>query len=216
VTDQVPRVLIADDHPLFRDGLRGLLESSGDAFVVGEAADGDEAVRLASDLQPDIVLMDLNMPGTDGIEATRTIVRDSPRIAVLVVTMFEDDESVFAALRAGARGYLLKGANQHETLRALHAVANGEAIFGPGVAQRVMSYFATPRAVNVQRVFPQLSQRELEVLALIAHGATNQAIADELVLSLKTVRNHVSNICGKLQVADRTQAVIRARDAGLG
>jgi DNA-binding NarL/FixJ family response regulator len=208
-------VLIVDDHPLFRDGLRGLLESTVDVLVVGEAADGTEAVRLARSVQPDVVLMDLNLPGTNGIEATRQIVHDSPRVAVLVVTMFEDDESVFSALRAGARGYLLKGASQQQTLRAIRAVGDGEAIFSPGVAQRVMRYFAEPPAPKLARLFPELSQREMEVLGLIARGRTNQEIADELVLSLKTVRNHVSNICGKLQVADRTQAVIRARDAGL-
>ena len=209
------RVLIADDHPLFRDGLRGLLESVGDLEVVGEAATGETAVSLAHSLQPDVILMDLNMPGLDGIEATHRIVYDSPRANVLVVTMYEDDESVFAALRAGARGYLLKGASQAETLRAIRAVGNGEAIFGPGVAARVMSYFAAPRPTG-PHVFPELTEREQEILQLIGQGCTNEAIAEQLVLSLKTVRNHVANICGKLQVADRAQAVIRAREAGLG
>ncbi|HEV8635097.1 MAG TPA: response regulator transcription factor [Chloroflexota bacterium] len=209
-----PRVLIADDHPLFRDGLRGLLESVG-IEVVGEAATGEEAVERAEALQPDVVLMDLSMPGTNGIEATRRIVEAMPRANVLVVTMYEDDESVFAALRAGARGYLLKGADQEETLRAIRAVAHGEAIFGPGVAERLIRYFAAPRP-EPARLFPELTEREVEILRLIARGRTNQEIADGLVLSLKTVRNHVSNICGKLQVADRTQAVLRAREAGLG
>jgi DNA-binding NarL/FixJ family response regulator len=209
------RVLIADDHPLFRDGLRGLLESVGDVEVVGEAASGETAVSLAHSLQPDVILMDLNMPGLDGIEATHRILHDSPRANVLVVTMYEDDESVFAALRAGARGYLLKGASQAETLRAIRAVGNGEAIFGPGVAARVMSYFAAPRPAGPQ-VFPELTQREQEILQLIGQGCTNEEIAEQLVLSLKTVRNHVSNICGKLQVAGRAQAVLRAREAGLG
>ena len=209
------RVLIADDHPLFRDGLRGLLESVGDVEVVGDAASGETAVSLARELQPDVILMDLNMPGLDGIEATRRVVHDSPRANVLVVTMYEDDESVFAALRAGARGYLLKGASQTETLRAIRAVGNGEAIFGPGVAARVMRYFAAPLPTAPQ-VFPELTEREREILQLIGQGRTNEAIAEQLVLSLKTVRNHVSNICGKLQVADRAQAVIRAREAGLG
>jgi DNA-binding NarL/FixJ family response regulator len=213
-TEEWLRVLIADDHPLFRDGLRGLLESVGDLEVVAEAATGETAVSLARQLQPDVILMDLNMPGLDGIEATRRIVHDSPRANVLVVTMYEDDESVFAALRAGARGYLLKGASQAETLRAIRAVGNGEAIFGPGVAARVMSYFAAPRPTGPQ-VFPELTEREREILQLIGQGRTNEAIAEHLVLSLKTVRNHVSNICGKLQVADRAQAVIRAREAGL-
>ena len=209
------RVLIADDHPLFRDGMRGLLESVPDTEVVGEASDGEEAVRLAATLQPDVILMDLNMPGLDGIEATRRIVHASPRANVLVVTMYEDDESVFAALRAGARGYLLKGASQVETMRAIRAVGNGEAIFGPGIAERLMGFFAAPRPATAPQIFPELTEREVEILRHIAHGRTNQEIADVLVLSLKTVRNHVSNICGKLQVADRAQAVIRARDAGL-
>jgi DNA-binding NarL/FixJ family response regulator len=210
------RVLIVDDHPLFRDGMRGLLDSVADTQVVGEAASGEDAVAQARLLQPDLILMDLNMPGAlNGVEATRHIVRDSPRANVLVVTMYDDDESVFAALRAGARGYVLKGAPQIETLRAIRGVGNGEAIFGPGIAERVMRFFAAPRPVADQ-VFPELTERELEVLRLIAQGRTNQEIADALVLSLKTVRNHVSNICGKLQVADRAQAVIRARDAGLG
>jgi DNA-binding NarL/FixJ family response regulator len=209
------RVLIVDDHPLFRDGLRGLLDSVPDMEVAGEAASGEQAIALAASLQPDVVLMDLNMPPPDGIEATRRIVADSPRANVLVVTMYEDDESVFAALRAGARGYVLKGASQAETLRAIRAVGNGEAIFGPGIASRVMRYFSTPQPAVAASVFPELTERETELLRLIAHGRTNEEIAEQLVLSLKTVRNHVSNICGKLQVADRTQAVIRAREAGL-
>jgi DNA-binding NarL/FixJ family response regulator len=209
------RVLIVDDHPLFRDGLRGLLESVADMDVAGEAASGEEAIALAASLQPDVVLMDLNMPPPDGIEATRRIVADSPRANILVVTMYEDDESVFAALRAGARGYVLKGANQAETLRAIRAVGNGEAIFGPGIASRVMRYFSTPQPAAATSVFPELTERETELLRLIAQGRTNEEIAEQLVLSLKTVRNHVSNICGKLQVADRAQAVIRAREAGL-
>ena len=209
------RVLIVDDHPLFRDGLRGLLESVADLEVCGEAGSGSEAVELAANLQPDVILMDLNMPALDGIEATRRIVQDSPRANVLVVTMYEDDESVFAALRAGARGYVLKGAPQVETLRAIRAVGNGEAIFGPGIASRVMRYFAAGGSAIAASVFPELTERETEILRLIAQGRTNEDVAEQLVLSLKTVRNHVSNICGKLQVADRAQAVIRAREAGL-
>jgi DNA-binding NarL/FixJ family response regulator len=208
------RVLIADDHPLFRDGLRGLLESVGGLEVAAEAGTGETALRLARELQPDVILMDLNMPDLDGIEATRRIVHDSPSANVLVVTMYEDDESVFAALRAGARGYLLKGASQAETLRAIRAVANGEAIFGPGVAAMVMSYFTATRG-TAPPLFPELTEREREILQLIGQGRTNEVIAEQLVLSLKTVRNHVANICGKLQVADRAQAVIRAREAGL-
>jgi DNA-binding NarL/FixJ family response regulator len=210
------RVLIVDDHPLFRDGMRGLLESVADTQVVGEAATGEDAVAQALALQPDVILMDLNMPGSlNGIDATRRIVHDTPRANVLVVTMYEDDESVFAALRAGARGYVLKGATQAETLRAIRGVGNGEAIFGPGIAERVIRYFSSSPSAAGSQVFPQLTDRELELLRLIAQGRTNQEIANALVLSLKTVRNHVSNICGKLQVADRAQAVIRARDAGL-
>jgi DNA-binding NarL/FixJ family response regulator len=208
------RILIADDHPLFRDGLRALLESVPDTQVVGEAATGDEAVSLAQSAQPDVILMDIKMPGDNGIEATRRIVRANPDIKVLMLTMFDDDDSVFAAVRAGARGYLLKGARQEETLRAIRAVANGEVIFGPGVAQRVVQYFAVARPTR--QAFPELSDREREILALMARGRGNVEIADKLVLSHKTVRNHVSNILDKLQVADRAEAILAARAAGLG
>jgi len=210
------RVLIADDHPLFREGLHGLLESLPDTEVVGEATTGAEVVREAKTLQPDVILMDIKMPGINGIEATRQIVAASPHISILMVTMLEDDESVFAAMRAGARGYVLKGANQAEMLRAIRAVASGEAIFAPGIAKRVLSFFTAARPSVPARVFPELSERETELLALIAQGSTNQEIAEQLGLTLKTVRNHVSNIFSKLQVADRAQAVIRAREAGLG
>jgi DNA-binding NarL/FixJ family response regulator len=210
------RVLIADDHPLFREGLHGLLDSLADTEVVGEATRGDEAIREAKTLQPDVILMDIKMPGINGIEATRAIVAASPHISILMVTMLEDDESVFAAMRAGARGYVLKGANQAEMLRAIRAVASGEAIFAPGIAKRVLGFFAAARPSVPSRVFPELSERETELLALIAQGRTNQEIAEQLGLTLKTVRNHVSNIFSKLQVADRAQAVIRAREAGLG
>ena len=209
------RILIADDHPIFRDGMRGLLDSVADTEVVGEATTGEEAIARAASLQPDVILMDLKMPGMNGIEATRHIVQTSPHVGVLVVTMFEDDDSVFAAMRAGARGYLLKGANQAEMLRAIRAVGNGEAIFGPAIAERVMRYFAAPRPAATPQVFPELTEREREILALIARGQGNQEIAERLFLSLKTVRNHVSNIFAKLQVADRAQAVLRAREAGL-
>jgi DNA-binding NarL/FixJ family response regulator len=208
------RVLVVDDHPLFRDGLRGVLALDDDLAVVGEAASGQAAIDLARSLQPDIVLMDLNMgQGLDGIEATRRIVQANPGVNVLVVTMYEDDDSVFGAIRAGARGYVLKGASQIETLRAVRAIGNGEAIFGPGVAARVMRYFAAPRPTALP--FPELTEREREILQLVAVGQTNETIAETLVLSLKTVRNHVSNICAKLQVADRSQAALRAREAGL-
>ena len=210
------RILIADDHPLFRDGMHGLLDSVPDTEVVGEAATGDEAIALAASLQPDVILMDIKMPGINGIQATREIVHTSPHIGILVVTMLEDDDSVFAAMRAGACGYLLKGANQAEILRAIRAVANGEAIFGPSIARRLLGFFAATRRTVPPRIFPELTEREGEILALIAQGRSNEEIAEQLSLSLKTVRNHVSNIFSKLQVADRAQAVIRAREAGLG
>lgn len=209
------RILVADDHPLFRDGMHGLLDSVEDTEVIGEAATGEEAVELAAELQPDVILMDIKMPGINGIEATREVLSANPNTGILVVTMLEDDDSVFAAMRAGARGYLLKGAEQAEVLRAIRAVANGEAIFGPGIARRVMGLFSVekPRA---PQAFPELTDREQEILRLIASARGNAEISSELFLSLKTVQNHVSNIFRKLQVADRAQAVIRAREAGLG
>jgi DNA-binding NarL/FixJ family response regulator len=208
------RVLIADDHPLFRKGLRGLLESVTGIEVVGEATEGEEAIALAERLQPDVILMDINMPGVNGIEATRRILHVSPSVGVLVLTMYEDDDSVFAAMRAGARGYLLKGVDQGEVLRAINAVSSGEAIFSPSIARRLIHYFSTLEK-TVAPVFPELTEREREVLTLIAQGHTNAAIAEKLVLSPKTVRNHVSTIFSKLQVASRAEAIIRARDAGL-
>ena len=210
------RILIADDHPHFRDGLRALLLSSAGLEVVGEAEDGVEAISLAADLQPDVILMDLNMPGVGGIEATRRMLRTSPHIAILVISMFEDDDSIFAALQAGARGYLLKGALKAEILRSIHAVVSGEAIFGPTIAMRLMQYFASPRPSAPPDAFPELTEREHEILELIARHETNPEIAKRLYLSPKTVRNHVSNIFTKLQVADRAQAIIRARESGLG
>ncbi len=210
------RVLIADDHPLFRDGLRTMLASASDVELVGEASTGEEAVALAAELQPDLVVMDIQMPQADGIEATRRIVQDSPHVRVLVVTMFEDDATVFSAMRAGARGYVLKGANYAEMLRAIRAVGNGEAIFSPKIAVRLVDFFSGLRPTTVPQVFPELSDREREILDLIAQGHKNPEIAKRLFLSPKTVRNHVSNILHKLQVADRTEAIIRAREAGLG
>jgi len=211
----VIRVLIADDHPVFRFGLKALLGAAPDFEVAGEAADGEAAVAQAASLQPDVVVMDLNMPGLNGLEATRCILQTSPHIAVLIVTMFDDD-SVFAAMQAGARGYLLKGAEPEAMLRAIRTVAGGEAIFSPSVARRVMDFFAHRKPDLPPQIFPELTERERELLALLAQGLTNTAIAERLSLSPKTVRNHVSNIFSKLQVVDRAQAIIRAREAGLG
>ena len=214
--ESVIRVLIADDHASFRSGLRALLETSGGLAVVGEAGTGDEAVSGTADLQPDVVLMDLNMPGMDGLEATRRIVGTSPHVAVLVVTMYDDDDSVFDAVRAGARGYVLKGAQRAELLRAVRSVVAGEAIFGPGVARRLMTYFARPRPAQGAAAFPELTEREREILELVARGRSNTEITAQLVLSPKTVRNHVSNIFSKLQARDRAEAIVRAREAGMG
>ena len=208
-------ILIADDHPMFRFGMRARLGAEPDLAVVGEAATGEEAVALAAEIAPDVVLMDINLPGINGIEATRRLRETVPAVAVLVVTMFDDD-SVFAAMRAGARGYLLKDAEAEEMVRAIRAVAHGEAIFSPSVARRVLGYFAAPPPAIPARAFPQLTEREQEVLGLLGQGYTNTAIAQRLFLSPKTARNYVSSIFGKLQVADRTEAVMRARDAGLG
>jgi DNA-binding NarL/FixJ family response regulator len=210
---EATRVLIADDNAEFRGGLRGLLDAQPDIEVVGEAATGRDALDDAARLQPDIVLMDLQMPDLNGIEATRRLVSASPHVGVLVITMFDDDDSVFAAMRAGARGYLLKGARKAETLRAIHAVADGEAIFSPAIARRLMGFFAEMQPAA--HALPELTDREREVLVMITQGRRNTEIADALYISLKTVRNHVSNILSKLQVADRTQAAIRAREAGL-
>jgi DNA-binding NarL/FixJ family response regulator len=210
------RILIADDHPLFRSGLRALLESVSDTEVVGEATSGEEAVELTRTLTPDVVVMDLNMPGLNGIEATRQIVEDAKDVHVLVMTMHEDEESVFAALRAGARGYQLKGAAQAETLRAIRAVANGEAILGPVIATRLQGYLTAPPISDPGDAFPQLTERELDVLNLLAERKSNSDIAAALFLSQKTVRNYVSSILAKLQVADRAEARLLARAAGLG
>jgi DNA-binding NarL/FixJ family response regulator len=210
------RILIADDHPVFRHGLRTLLNATTDVVVAGEATTGDEAISLAEELQPDVILMDIKMPGHNGIEATRTIVQSSPHVRVLIVTMFEDDASVFAAMRAGARGYILKDAEKDDLLRAIRAVGRGDAIFSPAVATRVIDFFAASRATAPREVFPTLTEREREILHLLARGQTNADIARVLGLSGKTVSNYVSNVLAKLQVADRAQAVLRAREAGLG
>ena len=210
------RVVIADDHDSFRSGLGALLSQIDGLVVVGEAANGEEAVTRVATLQPDVVLMDLAMPGTDGIEATRRIVDAAPHVAVLVLTMSDDDDSVFAAVQAGARGYVLKGAQRAELVRSIRAVAAGDAIFGPAVARRLVAYFARPRPSGADTAFPELTEREREILELIAQGRSNADITAQLVLSPKTVRNHVSNIFSKLQVRDRAEAIVRAREAGLG
>jgi DNA-binding NarL/FixJ family response regulator len=209
------RVLIVDDHAPFRAGMRSLLGSVAEMEVTGEAENGDEAIQKAAKLQPDVILMDIQMPGTNGIEATRQIYQSNPHIGVIVLTMFEDNDSVFSAMRAGARGYLLKGAEQAEILRSIHAVKSGEAMFGPAIARRLINFFAQLNS-KPSHPFPELTEREREVLDLLARGTSNAEIAGALVISQKTVRNHVSNIFNKLQVADRAQAIIRARTAGLG
>lgn len=209
------RLYIADDHQLFRDGLRALFHSVEDIEMIGEASDGETAVREIAELQPDVVLMDIQMPGMNGIEATRTLSAGKHQMGIIILTMFEDDDSVFAAMRAGARGYILKGADQHEVLRTIRAVSDGEALFGPDIAGRLMGFFSELPQTNSE-VFPELTEREHEVLELIARGLSNQRIADRLVIANKTVRNHVSNIFSKMQVADRAQAIVRAREAGMG
>ncbi len=206
---------MTDDHPVFRFGLRTLLTSTPEIDVVGEATRGEEAIALAAKLQPDVVLMDLQLPDINGIEATRQILQQHPKIGILIITMFEDSDSVFAAMRVGALGYILKGAEGDDMLRAIRAVARGEAIFSPTIAQRLMRYFAVPRPVT-DLPFPDLTEREREVLGLIAQGLTNNAIAQQLYLSPKTVRNLVSSIFSKLQVSHRSEAIVRAREAGLG
>jgi DNA-binding NarL/FixJ family response regulator len=212
----VIRVVLIDDHPVFRHGLRALLGAVDDMDVVAEGADGVDAVGLVEQWRPEVVVMDLNMPGMTGVEATRRIVAAAPTTGVLVLTMFEDDESVFAAMRAGARGYLVKGADSPDVVRAITAVANGEAIFGPSAAQRVLGYLTRPLTAQDAMVFPELTAREREVLTLLAAGRSNGQIAHSLSLSAKTVRNNVSSIFAKLQVADRSEAIVRARRAGLG
>jgi DNA-binding NarL/FixJ family response regulator len=210
-------VVVAEDHPLYRRALVALLDGQPGWQVVGEAEDGVGAVTAVHAAQPDVVVMDLRLPGLDGIEATRRIVAASPHVAVLVLTMLDDDTSVFEAVRAGARGYLLKGADQAEVVRAVADLADGGAVFGASVARRIVEFFAAPRPASVPAtVFPELTSREHEVLDLMAAGRSNAEVAAALVLSPKTVRNHVSNIFAKLHVADRSAAIVKAREAGLG
>src|SRR6266511_4834791 len=211
------KVLIADDHVFYREGVRALLSNSPEITVVGEASNGEEVIAKAAELEPAIILMDLKMPGMNGIEATRKIIGTQSSVGVLVITMFDDDDSVFAAMRAGARGYLLKDADKDELVRAITAVERGEAIFSPAIAQRMIQYFsAAPANKKQTNEFAELTEREIEILDLIAQGHNNMIIANKLSLSIKTVQNYVSSILTKLQVADRAQAIVRARKAGFG
>ena len=209
------RVLVVDDHPVYREGLAALLASVGDVEVVGTAADGQQAIAAVRELEPDVVIMDIQMPVLDGIEATRRLTSEDPSLGVVVLTMSEDDGTVFAAMRAGARGYLLKGADQEEVVRAIGTVAHGGAVFGPALAARIAQFLSGGPA-SAPAAFPELTEREREVLDLLAAGRSNTQIADALFLSPKTVRNVVSNIFTKIHVEDRAQAIVAARDAGLG
>jgi DNA-binding NarL/FixJ family response regulator len=212
----ITRILVADDHALFRHGLKAMFASVPDYEVVGEAATGEEALEKVGKTHPDIVLMDIQMPLMNGIEATRRIAEAYPHTGVVMLTMFGDDDSVFAAMRAGARGYVLKGADEEEVLKVVGAVKSGEAHFGPEIAKRLMSFFSAPKGAPPSEAFPELTSREVEILDLIARGRSNTEIATQLYVSPKTIRNHISNIFTKLQVADRAQAIVRAREAGFG
>lgn len=213
------RLLIADDHRLFREGVKALLATAGDIQIAGEAENGAAAVEDCKRLTPDVVLMDINMPGMNGIQATQLILAHAPQTGIIMLTMQEDDASVFAAMRAGARGYILKGASPDEMLSVIRSVAEGQALFGPAIATRLVNFFQelryTPVGGAPESPFPELTERELEVLHLIAQGYNNLEIAQKLVISRKTVRNHITSIFSKLQVADRAQAIVLARQAGL-
>ncbi|MCC7449697.1 MAG: response regulator transcription factor [Anaerolineae bacterium] len=210
------RILIADDHPLFRDGVRLLLSTAPDMVIIGEATNGDETVQCAIELQPDVILMDIKMPGINGIEATRRILQANPQIRILIVTMFEDDASVFTAMRAGARGYILKDAEQEDILRAIRAVGRGEAIFGPEIAARLSDLFNTGNPAVPRELFPTLTAREREILQLMVQGASNAEMAQLLSLTGKTIANYISNIFSKMQVATREEAVRRVQQASSG
>lgn len=214
------RVLVVDDHTLFRDGLSAILQNVPDMAMVGEAATGREAVTQAATLTPDVILMDISMPDLNGIEATQQVLAIKPDTGIIMLTMLEDNDSLFAAMCAGARGYILKGADKAEVLKTIRAVAEGEALFGPAIAARLTAFFQHSRGSAHQQQlatpFPDLTEREREVLNLIAQGENNQEIARRLCVSAKTVSNHISNIFNKLQVADRAQAIVKARSAGLG
>lgn len=211
------KLIIVDDHKLFREGIKALLAVTDDIEIVGEAEDGATAMKRIRELEPDVILMDINMPGLNGIRVTEQILAQHPQIRIIMLTMLEDDASIFHAMRAGARGYLLKGAEPEEVLSVIRAVAEGQALFGPSIATRLMQYFKelSAKPAVSDSLFPELTDRELELLRLIAQGLNNQEIAHKLVLSPKTVRNHITNIFSKLQVADRAQAIVRAREAGL-
>ena len=211
MTRSVITAILADDHPMFRDGLRFTLDQTTDIIVVGEADDGREALRLAVELDPDVVVMDINMPVLDGLSATRELTSREARAHVLVLTMYDDDENVFSAIKAGAHGYLLKGADADQVVNAVRSVAGGQAIFGPALATRLLQFLQTPRRASPIG-FPQLSTRENEVLRHLGNGLTNQAIAEELFISPITVRNHVTNVLTKLHVANRREAMIMARE----
>jgi DNA-binding NarL/FixJ family response regulator len=210
------RLFIADDHALFREGLRALISATVDITCVGEAATGEEALGQIEALLPDVVLMDINMPGINGIEAARRILRIHPDAGIIMVTMLEDDASLFAAMRAGARGYVLKGANHQELLQAIRAVAQGQVLFGPAIAARITHFFARVQPAGTEQLLPELSEREREILELMTRHYTNPEIAQQLGIGEKTIRNHVSNIFNKLQVSTRAQAIDKARQAGLG
>src|SRR5215213_66099 len=216
VVERTIRILVADDHAVYREGLRAVLGPEPDMEVVGEAGTGKEVVERAAEIRPDAILMDIQMPQINGIEATRRILEANPHVGVVVLTMFEDDDSVFSAMRAGARGYVFKGAPPSEILKVLRAVAGGEAHYGLEIAERLMDFFSTPRFASSEETFPELSPREREILDLIAQGHSNAKIAARLYLSPRTVGNHISHIFTKLQVADRAHAIIRAREEGLG